>query len=311
MTGHVIAIGERDCSIQRRHQKLVEEAPAPGLSRDERRELHAMAVRVATAAGLTNAATAEFLRAPDGTLAFLEVNTRLQVEHGVTELVSGVDIVQEQFGLAAGRPLSAAALAAATRAELPDRHAIEVRLTAEDPARSFAPTPGRVTTWSMPTGTGIRVDTGLQSGDRVPPEYDNLMAKILAVASDRLAAIEGLRQALDETRVGGLQTTLPFHRFVVRHAGFQAGGVSTDWVAEAWDGAGERAAVEARAASAAAALGPAPRGAEPAARPGPTTSADPDGPTDPAGPTDPDGPADRPSGWLAAARDEAIDRWPR
>jgi acetyl/propionyl-CoA carboxylase alpha subunit len=304
VSGRVIAIGERDCSIQRRHQKLVEEAPAPGLTREERRALHAMAVRVATAAGLTNAATAEFLRAPDGTLAFLEVNTRLQVEHGVTELVSGVDIVQEQFGLAAGRRLSSAALAAATRAEVPDRHAIEVRLTAEDPARSFAPTPGRVATWSMPTGPGIRVDTGLQSGDRIPPEYDNLMAKIMAVAGDRPAAIDGLRRALDETRVGGLQTTLPFHRFVVRHAGFRAGTVSTDWVAEAWDGAGERAAVEARAAGAAAALGPAPRGVEltarpaPAGRPGHATIAD------------PDGSADGRAGWLAAARDEAVDRWP-
>ena len=144
VTGRVVAIGERDCSLQRRHQKLVEEAPAPGLSVEERRDLHAMAVKVATAAGLQNAATAEFLRAPDGSFYFLEVNTRLQVEHGVTELVSGLDIVREQFWLAAGRPLSDEALAAADRAATPAGHAIEVRIAAEDPAREFTPTPGRV-----------------------------------------------------------------------------------------------------------------------------------------------------------------------
>src|SRR3954469_10215299 len=143
-TGQVIAIGERDCSLQRRHQKLVEEAPAPGLDPDTRRELHAMAVGVATAAGLRNAATAEFLHSPDGSFYFLEVNTRLQVEHGVTELVSGLDIVREQFWLAAGHPLSEAALAAAAQAADPGSHAIEVRIAAEDPSRDFAPTPGRV-----------------------------------------------------------------------------------------------------------------------------------------------------------------------
>ncbi|MFL5681867.1 MAG: biotin carboxylase N-terminal domain-containing protein, partial [Chloroflexota bacterium] len=139
-SGHVVAIGERDCSLQRRHQKLVEEAPAPGLSPDERRDLHDRAVRVATAAGLQNAATAEFLRGPDGATWFLEVNTRLQVEHGVTELVTGLDIVAEQFRLAAGRPLSGAVLAAADRAAAPASHAIEVRLSAEDPSNEFART---------------------------------------------------------------------------------------------------------------------------------------------------------------------------
>ena len=231
-SGRIVAIGERDCSLQRRHQKLVEEAPAPGLTRDERHDLHDMAVRVAAAAGLTNAATAEFLREPDGAFYFLEVNTRLQVEHGVTELVAGIDIVHEQFWLAAGRPLSADALRAAERATEPDGHAIEVRLAAEDPSRDFAPVPGRIRRWVMPGGPGVRVDTGLDEGDRVPPDYDNLVAKILVHAGDRDAAIDRLRRALDETEIAGIQTTLPFHRFVARHDGFRAGLLSTDWVAE-------------------------------------------------------------------------------
>ena len=238
-TGHVVALGERDCSLQRRHQKLVEEAPAPGLTRDERRDLHAMAVRVATAAGLRNAATAEFLRSPDGSFYFLEVNTRLQVEHGVTELVSGLDIVREQFWLAAGRPLSAEALAAADRAADPAGHAIEVRIAAEDPSRDFTPTPGRVRRWVMPSGPGVRVDTGLEAGDRVPAEYDNLIAKILVHAGDRDAAIARLRRALDETEIAGIQTTLPFHRFVARSGPFRAGELSTGWVGDWWDGPAE------------------------------------------------------------------------
>jgi acetyl/propionyl-CoA carboxylase alpha subunit len=238
-TGEVIAIGERDCSLQRRHQKLVEEAPAPGLDPDTRRELHAMAVRVATAAGLRNAATAEFLRSPDGSFYFLEVNTRLQVEHGVTELVSGLDIVREQFWLAAGRPLSGAALAAAAQAADPGSHAIEVRIAAEDPSWDFAPTPGRVRRWVMPAGPGVRVDTGIQDGERVPSEYDNLIAKIMVHAGDRDAAIDRLRRALDETEIAGFQTTLPFHRFVAHSAAFRDGDLSTGWVGEWWDGPAE------------------------------------------------------------------------
>ena len=238
-TGHVVALGERDCSLQRRHQKLVEEAPAPGLTTEQRRELHAMAVRVATAAGLRNAATAEFLRSPDGSFYFLEVNTRLQVEHGVTELISGLDIVREQFWLAAGRPLSDEALAAADRAADPAGHAIEVRITAEDPSRDFSPTPGRVRRWVMPAGPGVRVDTGIESGDRVPAEYDNLIAKIIVHAGDRDAAIARLRRALDETEIAGIQTTLPFHRFVSRSPSFRAGELSTGWVGEWWDGPAE------------------------------------------------------------------------
>jgi len=235
-TGRVVAIGERDCSLQRRHQKLVEEAPAPGLTVDERRRLHDLAVRVAVAAGLRNAATAEFLRAPDGTCFFLEVNTRLQVEHGITELVSGLDIVREQLCIAAGRPLSEEAVAAAARATEPTGHAIEVRITAEDPARDFSPTPGRVRHWVMPAGPGVRVDTALEAGMRIPPEYDNLIAKVMVHAGDRSLALGRLRRALDETEIAGVQTTLPFHRFVARNEAFASADLSTGWVEEHWDG---------------------------------------------------------------------------
>ena len=174
--GNVVALGERDCSLQRRHQKLVEEAPAPGLTEEQRRHLHELAVAMGSAAALRNAATCEFLHDPAGNFWFLEVNTRLQVEHGVTELVSGVDIVREQFRIASGRALSPEVIEAGNRASRPASHAIEVRLSAEDPARAFAPTPGRVGRWHMPGGPGIRVDTHIEAGDRVPADYDNLIA---------------------------------------------------------------------------------------------------------------------------------------
>ncbi len=296
-TGQVVAIGERDCSIQRRHQKLVEESPAPGLRAPERRSLHEAAVRIGTAAALTNAATAEFLRAPDGSSYFLEVNTRLQVEHGVTELVTGLDLVQEQFRLAAGEPLSEAVLAATAQAADPSGHAIEARLTAEDPSRGFSPTPGRVRHWVMPSGPHVRVDTGLGVGDRIPPEYDNLMAKVMVVGADRAAAIAALRGALDETEVAGVQTTLPFHQFVVRHPGFARGELATDWVESAWDGPAERAAVVTDAAGAAADAVAAGRLGFGIATPMPFGSGSP-------------APAPAASGWGVAARDEAVDRWP-
>jgi acetyl-CoA carboxylase biotin carboxylase subunit len=306
-SGRIVAIGERDCSLQRRHQKLVEEAPAPGLTVGERGDLHERAIRLASAAGLQNAATAEFLRAPDGAFYFLEVNTRLQVEHGVSELVSRVDIVQEQFRLAAGEPLSTAAMAAADRATDPDGHAIEVRLSAEDPSRDFAPGPGQIRRWVMPAGPGVRVDTGFVVGDRVPPDYDNLVAKVMVHAGDRLAAIDRLRRALDETEVAGIQTTLPFHRFVARHDGFSAGKLSIEWVADEWDGAAERArSAEAAGAAAARAVAGGTLGTgEPRPRPSPPTGTVPSTlrlDTAMAPPA-----AD---GWAVAARDEAVDRWP-
>jgi len=245
--GTVLALGERDCSIQRRHQKLVEEAPAPGLTPDERRTLHALAVRLGEAAGLQNAATCEFLRDPEGGTWFLEVNTRLQVEHGATELVSGIDIVREQLRVAAGEPLAEATIAAASRAAEPESHAIEVRLSAEDPGSAFVPTPGTVGVWRMPSGPGVRVDTAIEAGDRIPPDYDNLIAKILVHAGDRDAAIDRLRRALDEVAVSGVQTTLPFHRFVAESAAFREASLATDWVDRHWTPATAAAAREAAA----------------------------------------------------------------
>ena len=235
--GSIVALGERDCSIQRRHQKLVEETPAPGLSPEERAELHAMAIRAARAAGLHNAATAEFLFDPDRRFWFLEVNARLQVEHGVTELVTDLDLVAEQLYIAAGQPLSAQVIAASDLALEPRRHAMEVRLAAEDPARAFAPAPGRIRTWAMPSGPGVRVDTAIRPGDRVPPDYDPMIAKVMTVGRDRREAIRRMRRALDEVEVTGIQTTLPFDRALVRDSAFLDGGhLSIDWVAGRWDG---------------------------------------------------------------------------
>ena len=301
-TGNVVAIGERDCSLQRRHQKLVEEAPAPGLTGADRERLHELAVRVARAAGLKNAATAEFLRGPDGSFYFLEVNTRLQVEHGVTELVSGLDIVREQFLLAAGWPLSASAIEAAARATDPRGHAIEVRVTAEDPGQDFAPNPGRLSGWTMPSGPGVRVDTALEEGDLVPAEYDNLMAKIMVLAGTREDAIDRLRRALDETEIGGIQTTLPFHRSVARDPSFRAGEVYTEWVAEHWVGAAEfkRAAGLAMLAAGIAAVERIAMGGDTAGslvRPSAATA------TTRAGSTE--------GSWRTAGLEDGVDRWPR
>ena len=293
-TGQVIALGERDCSTQRRHQKLIEEAPAPGLTETERRRLHAMAVRLGVAAGLQNAATVEFLYDRDGAFWFLEVNTRLQVEHPVTEMVSGIDLVVEQFKLAAGAPLSDRVRAAADCAPRPTSHAIEVRISAEDPARVFAPSPGRITRWAMPAGPGIRVDTAVEAGDRVPPEYDPLICKLIVHAPDRPSALARLRRALDETEIGGIQTTLPFHRTMLAEPAFvDASGLATTWVEAHWDGPASRARAV-RIASLAAGL--AELGEREAAQvPG----------------MDPGASSEHGPAWRSDGRAIAIDRWPR
>ncbi len=296
--GQVVALGERDCSLQRRHQKLVEEAPAPRLGVDERRRLHAMAVRLGVAAGLRNAATCEFLLEPDGSFWFLEVNTRLQVEHGVTELVAGVDIVREQFRIAAGMPLGSDVLAAAERAADPATHAIEVRIAAEDPSRAFAPTPGRVGRWVMPSGPGVRVDTATESGDRVPPDYDNLIAKLMVYDSSRQLAVDRLRRALDETEIGGVQTTLPFHRFVAHSSSFRDADLSTGWVDANWHGETARREAAGRALLAAGLAAAADTPAtERSARAADARSTN-------------DGPIDASGGWRRDARNRGVDRWP-
>ena len=296
-TGTIVAVGERDCSIQRRNQKLVEESPAPGLTVEERRELHELAVRVARAAELRNAATAEFLFDEDRRFWFLEVNTRLQVEHAVTELTSGIDLVREQILIAAGRPLSAATIAAAHGATTPGRHAIEVRLMAEDPSRSFAPVAGRIGRWSMPSGPGVRVDTAIEAGDRIPPDYDSLIAKILVVDDDRDAAIRRLARVLDEVEVTGIQTSLPFHRFVAAHRGFAAAELSTDWVAAEWEPAMEsdRAAALSLASPVAVSV---------AEEAGSRTT------TFPAVSPRLVGGHPSGSGWARAGREDDVDRWP-
>lgn len=301
MQGTVVALGERDCSLQRRHQKLVEEAPAPGLSDDEREQLHDMAIRAVAAAGLYNAATAEFLFDEGRRFWFLEVNARLQVEHGVTELVTGVDLVVEQLRIAAGRPLSDLVMQAAQAARRPTRAAIEVRVSAEDPARDFAPTPGVIGRWVMPSGPSVRVDAGVRAGDRVAPDYDPMIAKIMTVGPDRSTAIDRMRRALAETEISGIQTTLPFHRAVMVEPSFAQGDLGTDWVAQHWNGPGQRAArlERAREAAAAAAEGDA----------GGRNMTDAHDPAHPA-------PASlrkdvEPSGWGLAGRRAQLDRWPR
>jgi acetyl/propionyl-CoA carboxylase alpha subunit len=318
--GTVVALGERDCSTQRRHQKLIEEAPAPGLDELTRRRLHAMGVRLAEEAGLANAATAEFLLDRDGAFWFLEVNTRLQVEHPVTELVSGIDIVAEQFRIAAGQPLSARVLAAAERAARPNSHAIELRLSAENPATLFAPSPGRVTRWVMPAGPGVRVDSAVEAGDTIPSAYDPMIGKLIVHADDRPTALARLRRAVRETEIGGIQTTLPFHRRILDEAAFsEATGLSTTWVDGHWDGMAARAEAARLAAAAvglAALLADSDGAADtPGAGAGvrsntaePATGASPGAggrTSQGAGGRTPEG-----AGWRASARANGTDRWP-
>lgn len=224
----------------------------------------------------------------------------------MTELVAGLDIVAEQFNLAGGAPLSAPALAAADRAARPSSHAIEVRISAEDPARAFAPVPGRISRWVMPAGPGVRIDTAVEAGDWIPPEYDPLICKLIVHAADRPAALGRLRRALDETEIGGIQTTLPFHRAMLTEPGFlDATGLSTTWVDVHWDGPASRARAV-RVASLAAGL----------AELGEAAAGEPFGSHVPAGPRGPRtvaDPARRDGGvpaWRTDGRARATNRWP-
>jgi acetyl-CoA carboxylase biotin carboxylase subunit len=225
--GHVIHLGERDCSVQRRYQKLIEETPAPGLSDKLRNALHAAAVRFSERLSYRGAGTVEFLvdRERDA-FYFLEMNARIQVEHPVTEAVTGIDLVAEQIAIANGEGL---------RLKQSDVKrngcAIECRVNAEDPAHDFRPSPGQVREASWPAGEGIRVDTHIVSGALVPPFYDSLMAKIIAHAPDRFAALAKLRSAIAATRIVGVATNLSFHADVLSDPEFQAGGVDTGYLA--------------------------------------------------------------------------------
>jgi acetyl-CoA carboxylase biotin carboxylase subunit len=223
--GRIVHLGERDCSIQRRHQKLVEEAPSPALTPELRAEMGEAAVRAAQAIEYVGAGTIEFLLDEDGSFYFMEMNTRIQVEHPVTEVTTGLDLVKEQIRVAAGEPLSFPDGEAAHRG-----HAIEFRINAEDPDRGFAPGPGTVTTFHPPGGPGVRLDTHVYTGYRVPPNYDSLLAKLIVSACTREETILRARHALDQFIIEGVPTTIPFLRRILDDPGFMAGDVDTGFV---------------------------------------------------------------------------------
>jgi 3-methylcrotonyl-CoA carboxylase alpha subunit len=223
--GHTIHLGERECSIQRRHQKIVEESPSVALTPALRAEMGAAAVRAAQASGYVNAGTCEFLLDRDGRYYFLEMNTRLQVEHPVTELVTGLDLVHLQLAIAAGETLSIA-----QEAITPRGHAVEARLYAEDPANGFLPSTGRVLTFAVPHAPGVRVDAGIASGDEVSVHYDPMLAKLVAYAEDRPAAVRRLAWLLEHTAVLGIATNAPLLRAIATEPDFQAGATTTAYL---------------------------------------------------------------------------------
>jgi acetyl-CoA carboxylase biotin carboxylase subunit len=224
--GGVLTLGERECSIQRRHQKLIEESPSPGVSPETREAMEAAAERAARAIGYRNAGTFEFLLGPDQSFYFIELNARLQVEHPVSELVTGIDLVREQLRIAAGEPLAATGRA-------PRRgHAIEIRINAEDPARDFAPAPGKITSFRPPLGPGVRLDTFVEPGSTVPPFYDSLLGKLAVWDEDRPAAISRSLRALGEFSVTGIPTTRELAIQILRSEQFASGRYSTSFLEE-------------------------------------------------------------------------------
>jgi acetyl-CoA carboxylase biotin carboxylase subunit len=224
--GNVLTLGERECSIQRRHQKLVEESPSPALTRELREEMEAAAERACRAVGYVNAGTFEFLLGPDGSFYFIELNARLQVEHPVTELCTGIDLVRAQLHVAAGDPL-------AVTGRAPRRgHAIEFRLNAEDPARDFLPAPGHVERFRAAQGPGVRVDTFVEDGTTIVPFYDSMIAKLLVWDEDRPSAVARAERALVETTVEGVPTTRETALMVLRSDAFRSGEYSTSTLAE-------------------------------------------------------------------------------
>ena len=221
--GNAVHLGERDCSMQRRHQKVVEEAPAPGITEEQRTRIGERCVRACQEMGYRSAGTFEFLY-QDDEFYFIEMNTRLQVEHPVTEMITGVDIVREQLRIAAGEPLSV------TQDEVRFHgHAIECRINAEDP-KTFMPSPGMVTLWHPPGGPGIRVESHLYSGYKVPPFYDSMIGKIISHGADRDTAIARMRNALSEIVIEGIKTNVPLHQEIFQHAAFQAGGTDIHYL---------------------------------------------------------------------------------
>ena len=211
--GHAVVVSTRDCSLQRRHQKLVEEAPAPFLSQAQIDELYRSSKAIMKEAGYIGAGTCEFLIGLDGTISFLEVNTRLQVEHPVSEEITGIDLVREQFRIAAGEALG-------FDDPVIRGHSIEFRINGEDPGRSFLPAPGRITEWVIPTGPGVRVDAGFKNGDTIGGNFDSLLAKLIVTGATREQAIDRARRALAEFSIEGLATALPFHRAIMEDPAF-------------------------------------------------------------------------------------------
>jgi acetyl-CoA/propionyl-CoA carboxylase biotin carboxyl carrier protein len=229
--GNVIVVGTRDCSLQRRYQKLVEEAPAPFLTDEQRAQIHDSAKAICREAGYHGAGTVEYLVGQDGLVSFLEVNTRLQVEHPVSEETAGIDLVRQQFRIADGEPLEVRADPA------PRGHAFEFRINGEDPGRNFLPAPGTVTALTWPAGPGVRVDTGVEAGSVIGGNFDSMLAKIIVTGATRDEALERARRVLDETVIEGIATVLPFHRLVVRDPAFAEDfQVHTRWIETEWSG---------------------------------------------------------------------------
>lgn len=223
--GQIIHLGERDCSIQRRHQKLLEEAPSPALTPELRNAMGEAAVRAAASIGYVGAGTVEFLLAPDGQFYFMEMNTRIQVEHPVTEMITGLDLIAEQIRIAQGEPLSL------TQDQVQLRgHAIECRINAEDPTHQFRPCPGRILAYLPPGGPGVRVDSHVYPDYEIPPHYDSLIGKIIVWGATRDQAIARMRRALHECAITGLPTTLAFHQKILEHPHFLRGEVYTNFV---------------------------------------------------------------------------------
>ncbi len=223
--GNIVYLGERDCSIQRRHQKLIEEAPSPALSEELRRQMGKAAVAAAAAVNYTGAGTVEFLLDKYGNFYFMEMNTRIQVEHPVTELVTGIDLIKEQITVAAGLPLSF------TQEDVKlNGWAIECRINAENPAKNFMPSPGRITNYLVPGGFGVRVDSAAYAGYQIPPYYDSMIAKLIVWGKTRDEAIERMKRALGEFVVEGVHTTIPFHLKVLDHEVFVSGQFDTKFL---------------------------------------------------------------------------------
>ncbi|GGB02735.1 acetyl/propionyl-CoA carboxylase subuit alpha [Brucella endophytica] len=231
--GNVVVVGTRDCSLQRRNQKLVEEAPAPFLTPEQREKIHKAARDICAEAGYTGAGTVEFLLSADGVISFLEVNTRLQVEHPVTEETTGIDLVIEQFRIAEGLRLEI------TQTPEPRGHAIELRINMEDPGRGFLPSAGRITAFDAPAGPGVRLDSGVTRGTVIPPMFDSLAAKLIVWGPTREAAIARARRAVGEFRIEGVPSVLPFHRAVLDHPDFTGEDfrVHTRWIETDFAGA--------------------------------------------------------------------------